>query len=139
MAALAPPAEDLPVLPSNFFHSDEVTHWSWEHDFTDVQEIGKGKVRQGGCWPWAGSGTPAAQPPACAAESGTPGLANAKLIRLVTSVAVRQASSWGTRLPTGQAAASAARNAVAILCAGHADLLGAVPQAGQPPRGRQGV
>ncbi|KAL4449408.1 hypothetical protein ABPG77_007052 [Micractinium sp. CCAP 211/92] len=43
MAALAPPAEDLPVLPSNFFHSDDVIHWSWEHDFTDVQEIGKGK------------------------------------------------------------------------------------------------
>lgn len=45
-----PLAEDLPVLPSSFFHSEEATHWSWERDFHDVQEIGKGKVRQGGGW-----------------------------------------------------------------------------------------
>lgn len=43
MAAPMPLAEDLPVLPSSFFHSEEATHWSWERDFHDVQEIGKGK------------------------------------------------------------------------------------------------
>lgn len=43
---MAAPAEELPILPANFFHSQEATHWSWERDFTDVLEIGKGKVRR---------------------------------------------------------------------------------------------
>lgn len=39
--------DDLPVLPSNFFNDPAQTgNWSWEADFKDVVEIGKGKVRQ---------------------------------------------------------------------------------------------
>lgn len=39
--------DDLPVLPSNFFNDPAQTgHWSWEADFQNVVEIGKGKVRK---------------------------------------------------------------------------------------------
>jgi hypothetical protein len=46
--AVAAPAaaDDLPVLPSNFFNDPRYTgYWNFHNDFTEVREIGKGKVR----------------------------------------------------------------------------------------------
>ncbi|KAI3429522.1 hypothetical protein D9Q98_005611 [Chlorella vulgaris] len=44
--AVAAPAaaDDLPVLPSNFFNDPRYTgYWNFHNDFTEVREIGKGK------------------------------------------------------------------------------------------------
>lgn len=64
-AAVQPPAQDdQPVLPANYFNNPALSgNWSWEADFTDVMEIGKGKVRAA-----AGGGCLAAEGP----STGTP-------------------------------------------------------------------